>query len=283
MKAPPFDYHRPRTIDETIEALQRYGGDAKLLAGGQSLMPMMNFRLLAPAVLVDINHLPDLDNVHEAADGLRIGALTRLFVLETSNLVRAGYPIVTAAMRHVAHLAIRNRGTIGGSISHADPAAELPMLLMLLDAAISVSGPGSSRTIAAKDFFHTSLVTDLAENELVTDIILPPLSSCHGWGFQEVARRAGDFALAAVGTILQIEDGFVKEARIGLMGVAETPLRVDAAEQMLIGEPPSADLFAAAGKVAQDIAKPESDLHASADYRRHLIAILTKRALAQAV
>ncbi len=282
MKPPPFDYLRAKSIDDAIDTLERYGDDAKLLAGGQSLMPMMNFRLLAPAVLVDINHLPNLGNVRKVTKGLLIGALTRQFVLETSVIIRQEYPVVSAAMRHVAHLAIRNRGTIGGSVCHADPAAELPMLLILLDAAMSVAGPGYNRTVAAKDFFRAALVTDVAANELVTDILLPSLTVRHSWGFQEVARRAGDFALAAVGTILEVEDDTIKEARIALMGVAATPLRVTAAERKLIGERPSPELFKLAAQLARDSAEPESDLHASADYRRHLVAVLTERALEQA-
>jgi carbon-monoxide dehydrogenase medium subunit len=266
MKPPPFEYLRPDSVAETVAALVRHGGEAKLLAGGQSLMPMLNFRLLAPAVLVDINRIPGLSGIEEtAAGGLRLGALTRHRALETSALAAERFPIVAAAMAQVGHLAVRNRGTIAGSLCHADPAAEWPLLALLLEAEIAVAGATGTRDIAAADFFASALETTLAADEMVTAIRLPALAEGHRWGFQEVARRAGDFALAAAGVVLEMAGGRIAAARIALTGAGATPLRARAAEALLAGQEPAPGLFAAAAEAAREAASPDSDLHASAD------------------
>jgi CO/xanthine dehydrogenase FAD-binding subunit len=275
VKPAAFDYLRPGSVDEAVAQLARHGGDAKILAGGQSLVPLLNFRIVRPSVLVDINRLTALDFIEAHGDGLRIGALARHHTLETSSLVRERFPALAAAMRHVAHLAIRNRGTIGGSLSHADPAAELPMMALLLDAEIWTSGGRH----AADGFFLGPLTTTLAEDELVTEIALPALRPNTGWGFEEFSMRHGDFALAAVATTLTAADGKVSEARLGTAGVGETPLRLRAVEAMLVGESFTPELAAEAARLARAAVDPPSDLRASADYRRHLVAALMERAL----
>lgn len=279
MKPPPFDYVRAGSVEEAVSVLDARGGDAKVLAGGQSLMPMLNFRLLAPAVLLDINRVPGLDGIGETADGLRIGALVRHRRLEASPAVQVGFPIVTAAMAHVAHLAIRSRGTFAGSLSHADPAAELPMLAVLLDARITVAGPNGRRLVEARDFFDSALTTTLDETEIVTAIDLPALPAGAGWGFEEVARRLGDFALAAVGAIVTLRDGKAETVRLAVAGAGETPLRLAAAERTIAGETMSPALFDAAADATNADIDPMTDLHGSTDYRRHLVGVLTRRAL----
>jgi aerobic carbon-monoxide dehydrogenase medium subunit len=282
MKPAPFAYAAPRSVEEAVALLAAENGEAKLLAGGQSLVPMLNFRLLEPAMLIDINGIAGLDGIAETPDGLRIGALARHRALETSPLITARLPIIPAAMAEVAHLAIRNRGTIGGSLAHADPAAELPLLTLLLEAKIVAASARGRRTLAARDFFAAALTTALEPDELVTEIALPGLAAHHGWGFAEFAQRAGDFALAAVGAIVALEAGRCRMARIALGGVGPTPLRADAAEALLRGASPDAAAIAAAARQAAESAEPVSDLHASAEYRRHLVEVLARRALGDA-
>ena len=282
MKPPPFDYARPESVDEAVSLLARHGGDAKLLAGGQSLVPMLNFRLLRPAILVDINRIPGLAGVGEGDGTLRIGALVRHRQLEVSESVRARFPVLRAAVRHVAHLAVRNRGTLGGSLAHADPAAELPLMALLLDATMEATGPSGPRRFAARDFFRSALDTVLDDAEMLIRIEVPLLPPDTGWGFEEVARRAGDFALAAAAATLTLAGGRVAEARLAVMGAHETPLRIAAAEATLEGEPPSRDAVEAAARAARDAVEPWDDLHASADLRRHLVEVLARRALESA-
>ncbi len=282
MKPPLFDYVVPASIDRAIAALADAGGEAKILAGGQSLVPMLNFRLLRPSVLVDINRIPGLAYIEETADSVRIGALTRHFQLETSPVIARHFPVVSCAMTHVAHLAIRNRGTIGGSLSHADPAAELPMLAVLLDAELNIASPSGKRPIAARDFFLDALTVNLGGADIVTEIVLPKLPANSGWGFEEVARRHGDFALAAVAAILTVSGGAIAQARLALTGVGPTPLRVPEAEALLIGHALDAELMSRSMSAVRRAITPESDLHASSDYRRHLAGVLTVRALAAA-
>jgi CO/xanthine dehydrogenase FAD-binding subunit len=283
MKPPAFDYVRPRSLDEAVETLARHRHDAKILAGGQSLVPLLNFRMLRPALLIDINRLPELDTVTEQEDGsIRIGALTRHFALETSRPIARRLPILPCAMTHVAHLAIRNRGTIGGSLSHADPAAELPMLALLLDAEISMRRAGGTRVVAAGDFFVGALVTALEDDEIVTEIAFPSISPAAGWGFEEFAQRSGDFAICAVGAVIDIRDGRIAEARIALMGVDATPVRARQAEQILADQRPDRALIKAAAASARAAVNPSTDLRASADYRRHLVEALGEQVLCTA-
>jgi CO/xanthine dehydrogenase FAD-binding subunit len=283
MKPPVFDYIAATSIDSAVAALAEAGGEAKVLAGGQSLMPMLNFRLLRPSILVDINRIPGLGFIEETPDSIRIGALTRHFALETSPLVARHFPVLSCAMTHVAHLAIRNRGTIGGSLSHADPAAELPMLALLLNAELHIASASGSRTVAARDFFLDTMTVDLDGTELLAEIVLPKLPPRTGWGFEEVARRHGDFALAAVATTLTLSGDRIAQARVALTGVGPTALRATAAETLLTGQRLDDKLTMRAIAAVRETISPETDLHASADYRRHLAGVLTGRALTAAL
>jgi CO/xanthine dehydrogenase FAD-binding subunit len=282
MKPAAFDYVVADSIDAAVAALAAAGGEAKLIAGGQSLVPMLNFRLLRPSILVDINRIPGLALIEERGDAIAVGALTRHHQLETSPVIARHLPVVPAAMAHVAHLAIRNRGTIGGSLSHGDPAAELPMLALLLDAALDIASPTGRRTVAARDFFLGALTVDLAADEMVTGVVFPKLPPTTGWGFAEVARRSGDFALAAVAATLTVTDGAISAARIAMTGVDETAKRASHAETLLTGRTLTPDLVDAAVAAVRAGVTPATDLHASADYRRHLVGVLAGRTLAAA-
>jgi len=282
MKPASFDYIAADSLDMAVAALAAAGADAKIIAGGQSLVPMLNFRLLRPSILVDINRIPGLAFIAETENDIRVGALTRHHQLETSPVIARHLPVVSCAMSHVAHLAIRNRGTIGGSLSHGDPAAELPMLALLLDAEFHIASASAKRTVAARDFFLDALTVDLAGGDIVTEIALPKLPPQTGWGFAEVARRHGDFALAAVAVTLTVVAGAIAQARIALTGVGPTALRAAAAEALLVGHALEPDLTSRAIDGVRAAIEPETDLHASADYRRHLAGVLTGRALAAA-
>jgi carbon-monoxide dehydrogenase medium subunit len=262
--------------------LAEAGDDAKIIAGGQSLVPLLNFRLLRPSILVDINPIGTLAFITETATDIRIGALTRHHQLETSPVIARHLPVLSCAMAHVAHLAIRNRGTIGGSLAHGDPAAELPMMALLLDAELHIVSVSGTRTIAASEFFLDALTVDLAAGEIVTEIVLSKLPPRTGWGFAEVARRHGDFALAAVAATLSIAADSITEVRIALTGVGRTALRVAAAENLLVGQTLTADVSNQVVEAVRAAIEPDTDLHASADYRRHLAGVLTRRALAAA-
>lgn len=282
MKPPPFDYFAADCIEAAIQALADAGGDGKIIAGGQSLMPMLNFRLLRPSILIDINRIPDLAYVRDDGDEIRIGPLTRHRVLETSDLIAKQLPVLHEAMGYVAHLAIRNRGTIGGSLSHADPAAELPMISLLLNARLEVQSNAVRRTIEARDFFLGALTTALEDGDMLVEVRLPKLQEGTGWAFEEVARRSGDFALASVAVIMSSDGDRVSDIRIGMMGVGETPMRATEAENILTGQRYSEDVVAAAVDAIRAAVEPNTDLHASADYRRHLVGILAQQALAKA-
>ena len=281
MKPAAFEYIVADSVEMAVASLAQ-AGDAKIIAGGQSLVPMLNFRLLRPSVLVDINRIPDLAYVREDGGVIRIGALTRHHRLETSPVIARHFPVLTEAMAHVAHLAIRNRGTIGGSLSHADPAAELPMMALLLDAELRVVSASGARAVAARDFFRDALSVDLAEDEIVTEVVLPKLPPNTGWGFAEVARRSGDFALAAVAVTLTLSDGKIAQARIAMTGVAPTARRVTEAEMLLIGQRLDDGVDSDVIEVVRAATEPPTDLHASAEYRRHLVGVLAGRALAAA-
>ena len=279
MKPPEFRYLAARSIDEAIAALAKEGADAKVLAGGQSLTPMMNFRLARPSLLVDLNRIPGLGEIRADRGGLKIGALVRHRAVETSPVVRERQPLLAAAATQVGHLAIRNRGTFGGSIAHNDPAAEFPMAALLLDAKITAKGPSGARTIAAKDFFVSMFTCALAAAEIVTEVEIPDLAASTGWGFEELSRRPGDFAIAAVCATVTVEDGICKAARIAMAGVGPKPLRAVRAEQVLAGAKLDDDVVAKAAAAARDDCDPTGDIQGSADYRRHLVETLAARAL----
>jgi carbon-monoxide dehydrogenase medium subunit len=280
MKPARFKYLRPASLEDALTALGEHADDAKLIAGGQSLVPMLNFRLLAPAVLIDINRLPGLNAATETPDGgLAIGALTRHQTLEWSEAVKRRYPVLNAAVKHIGHLAIRNRGTIGGSLSHADPTAELPLMSMLLDASLTLSSAQGSRTVPARDFFVGTLATALEPNEMLTRVDLPALPDGCSWAFEEFARRCGDYAIAAVGVILRMANGRVAEARIAIAGGGGGPIRAPNAEQTLAGRAVDDAALRDAIHAVDGEIEPVNDLQVSAEYRRHLIGVLTQRAL----
>ncbi|MBP0623754.1 FAD binding domain-containing protein [Cupriavidus consociatus] len=283
MKPAPFDYCAPDSVEEALDILATHGGDAKVMAGGQSLTPMLNFRVVRPNLIVDISRLIELDYVRSSGQGgLTVGALTRHRELETSSLVASRFPVIPETMVNVAHLAIRNRGTIGGSLSHADPAAELPMLTRLLDAEIVVRSTRGERVIASEDFFVAPLTSALEEDEIVVRVEFPGLATGMGWCFQEFARRAGDFALAAVGVLLDVRDGIIHEARVAMMGVGDTPLRRPESEAVLTGSALSDAVVAEAVQAACVSLEPNVDLHASPEFRRHLAGVLMERVLRKA-
>lgn len=279
MKPAPFDYVRAATVDEAVAILAGSNGEAKVLAGGQSLVPMLNFRVVDVPLFVDINGIEGLDRIEETdGGGLRIGALTRHSTLETSNLVKDRFPVMHEAMKHVAHLAIRNRGTIGGSLSHADPAAELPTMAVLLNATIITANASGGREISAAEFFIAPLTTSLTPDEIVVAVDLPGLPQGSGYGFEEFAQRRGDFGIAGVAAIVKMDGQIVTKARIALMGLHDIPMRAHGAEAALVEN--GIDAAAAAARQEAD---PMTDLHGSAEYRRHLAEALTRRALITAI
>lgn len=282
MKPAPFDYFLARDIDSAVSALAGANGEAKLIAGGQSLVPMLNFRLLRPSLLVDINGIADLSFIRDGGNDIRIGATTKHRQLKDSPLIASELPVLREAMHHVAHLAIRNRGTIGGSLSHADPAAELPMMSLLLDAEFEIASPAGRRIIPASDFFLGALTSALADNDMLVEIRIPKLALGTGWAFEEIARRSGDFAVACVAVVVTRQANMIESIRIALTGVAQTPMRAADAEGVLAGRPLSDIDVDAAIEAIRAAVEPNTDLHASADYRRHVIGVLAKRAIKQA-
>ena len=284
MKPPAFDYAAPKTVDEAVALLTSHEGDAKILAGGQSLMPLLNMRLARPGLLVDIARVDGLDTIREVDGSLMIGAMTRQRAVEHSELVRSRFPLLHTAILNIAHPQNRNQGTVGGSLAHADPAAELPAIALVLDAEFRAVGPAGERRIKAADFFVTYLTTALEPTEVLTEVRFPALPPRSGWSFIELARRHGDFALTGVVARLATDGaGRCSTAQIVLFGVANTPIRAHTAEQLLIGETCGVPLFERAGQLAsQAIEEPLSDVHASADYRRDLARVLTRRALTEA-
>src|SRR5438552_4144335 len=267
MKPAPFDYYAPTSVDETCSLLARYGGDAKLLAGGQSLVPLLALRLAQPAVLIDLNGVRELDYIHANGDGLAIGAITRQRTLERSSVVREKCPLLPAAAAWIGHPQIRNRGTIGGSLAHADPAAELPALATILDATFTiVDARGTKRTLKPDEFFITFLTTALGPDDLLSEVYFPSLPAGAGWSFVEVALRHGDFALVgAAATVTLDSTRTCSDVRIVLIGVAPTATRSPSAEQALINQKPDElTIAAAASEVVKDI-HPSGDIHASAE------------------
>lgn len=285
MKPAPFDYAAPATLEEAVALLKSNVGVAKILAGGQSLVPLLNMRLARPALLIDLNRVADLEYVREQDGHLAIGSMTRLRTLERSDLLRGHLPLLHAAIRLVAHPQIRSRGTLGGSLAHADPAAECPAVALALDAELRALGPRGTRSIPAAKFFVTYLTTALDPAEILTEVRLPVLPRDTGWSIVEVSRRHGDFAMAgAVATVSLGRSGKIATTRIVLFGTGPTPFRPHAAEDGLLGERPAETLLARAARVAaEEIDEPLSDLHASSDYRRHLANVVVRRALAEAI
>jgi carbon-monoxide dehydrogenase medium subunit len=282
VKPPPFEHHIVGSIDEATSALAEFGDEAKILAGGQSLMPLLNLRLARPSHLIDINRVAELDGIANG-NGVQMAAVTRHRTVERSPVVKAANPLVADAIRWIGHAAIRNRGTIGGSLAHSDPSAELPLLLVTLGGSVEVRSARGGRTIAAEDLFDGFLTTTLQPDELLTSARFPALDPGAGWSFQEFSRRSGDFGVVSAAVTLQIADGICSDARIGLAGVAGTPIRLREAESALIGERPSSGLIDEAARAATARLEPASDLHGTSAYRRHLAITLLKRGLHEAL
>ncbi|MDR7495258.1 MAG: xanthine dehydrogenase family protein subunit M [Armatimonadota bacterium] len=283
MKAAPFGYLAPAGREEALWALRRYGADAKVLAGGQSLVPLLAMRLARPAVVVDLNRIADLAYVRPVDGGLAIGAMTRQRTVEHDPQVAAQAPLLREAVRWVGHPQIRNRGTVGGSLAHADPAAELPAVAVVLDAQLVLANARRTRTVAASDFFTGYLTTALEPDELLVEIRVPALPADAGWAFLEVARRHGDFALVGVAALLRRDaGGRISDARLAVVGVGHGPVRVPDAEQALVGRQASAAVASEVGRLVEGALDPPDDIHATARYRRHVAGVLAARAVVEA-
>jgi carbon-monoxide dehydrogenase medium subunit len=283
LKLPVLDYASPRSVAEAVQLLARHDGEAKVISGGQSLMPMLAFRLASPKLLIDLRHVPELDRIAIDDNGVELGAKVRWRDIETDRRLDTTHPLLVAAIKHVAHYQIRNRGTVGGSIAHADPAAEMPAIAVTCDAEIVVVGPAGRRSIPAVEFFVGPLLTMLTPSEIVVAVRLPPWPRQRRYGFEEFARRQGDFALAGVAVFYdQDADGRIRNSHIGAFGVGDTPLRLSAAEQTLEGEKPNATAFAPVVQAGMAGVTPQGDIHADARYRRALLGTLLDRALQRA-
>jgi len=282
VKPAKFDYHRPASIDEAVAILDRYQGEARVLAGGQSLVPMMNFRLATPAAIIDLNRLPGLGEV-TAADGVvAIGAMARQRQLEFDPVVAGRLPLLREALGWIGHLPTRTRGTIGGSIAHADPAAEIPMVLQALAGGIVVRGRGRERRIAAQDLFLAPLTTALEPDEILTEVHLPAMPSGAGYAIEEFARRKGDFAIAAIAVMLVRDGERCMTARLATAGIGPVPVRLGDAEAILEARGLGEAAVAASAQRAAELVAPMADHNASADFRRHLTGVLTRRAVVKA-
>jgi len=281
MKPASFDYHDPTTLDEALDLMSRYGDQARPLAGGQSLVPLMNFRLLRPAHIIDLNGVKELNYLKVENGTLRIGATTRQRQLERSLEVTQHWPLLRDATAFIGHIQIRNRGTVGGSLAHAFPSAELPVAMVTLDGSMLIRAQTGQRIVRAEGFFLSYMITALEPNELLTEIQLPALPADSGWSYQEVSRRHGDFALAGAASVVALDgNGNIAHARLTLTGT--TPIRAAEAEQSLLGEKPTEALFKNAAVRATENLEQDSDIHASAEYRRCACQALARRALAQA-
>ena len=284
MKPPKFEYLAPTSLDEALALLAAHGDEAKVLAGGQSLVPLLNFRLVRPGYLVDLNDIRELAYIRQENGRVAIGALTRQRALETSTLVSDRVPLLADAMPQIGHVQIRNRGTIGGSLAHADPAAELPAVVAALDGELVVRGAGGERVLRADEFFVAYLTTALRPTELLVEVRLPVVPPRTGTAFLEVSRRHGDFALVGVAASLTLDDGGVcTRCAIALIGVGPAPVVALAAAGRLVGAVPTIEAFADVGQLAAADLRPDGDLHASSQYRRHVAGVLTRRALARAL
>jgi aerobic carbon-monoxide dehydrogenase medium subunit len=279
MKLPPFDYEAPQTISEAVELLAEHGDEASVLAGGQSLIPLLALRLARPAVLIDINGIDELSGVSATNGSTAIGAMTREYAAEESERVADAVPLLAAALPLIGHEAIRSRGTIGGSLAHGDPAAELPAVARALDAEFVVRGQSGDRVVPAAEWFEGYLTTSRRPDELLVEVRFPTAGPGTGVSFQEVARRHGDFAIVGLAASLTLSDGAISDARLAFAGLSDVPVRAAAAEDLLIGETPSTELFDEAARRATADADPPADLHGSSEYRKTIAAALVRRAL----
>ena len=279
MKLPAFDYATPETLDEAIALLAAGEGNARPIAGGQSLVPMLAFRLAGPSMLVDLRRIPGLDRISISESGTSLGAKVRWCDIEADRQLRAAHPLLAAAVACVAHYQIRNRGTVGGSLAHADPAAELPGIAVTCDAEIVVAGSSGTRTISAADFFLGPMVTALEPDELIVELRLPRWPAQRRWAFEEYARQRGAFALAGIALFYDERDGRAQDVHIGVIGASSHLHRITAAEAVLNDRVVDAEAIAAAARAAMDAVDPVSELDVSADYRRALVGTLLERGL----
>ncbi|HEX3923100.1 MAG TPA: xanthine dehydrogenase family protein subunit M [Streptosporangiaceae bacterium] len=279
MKLPQFAYEAPATVAEAVDLLADYQDEANVLAGGQSLVPLLALRLARPAVLIDINGLDELAGVSVTDDRVVIGAMTREYMAEESATVSAAVPLLAAALPLIGHEAIRSRGTIGGSLAHADPAAELPAVARALEAEFVVRSRSGERVIPAADWFEGYLSTSRRPDEILVEVWFPVAGPDSGAAFQEVSRRHGDFAMVGLAVSLTLADGAISDARLAFSGIADVPVRAAEAEALLVGEEPSAELFAAAARRATAAIEPPADLHGSSEYRQKVAAVLVRRGL----
>jgi carbon-monoxide dehydrogenase medium subunit len=282
VKPASFDYHAPASIADATEVLARADGDASILAGGQSLVPLLNMRIARPGTLVDLRRIGDLAYIEERDGGLAVGAMTRQRTVHESQVVKERCPLLHEALGLVGHVPIRSRGTVGGSIAHADPAAELPAVLVALSGTVTLASSSGERTVDAEDFFKGFLTTAVEPGELVREVFLPATSPGSGSCFVEVARRHGDFALAGVGAQITLDGQTCIAVGLGLNGVGATPCRPHEAERRLTGEPLTDDAIGLAAQTVKESVKPTSDIHAAGEFRAHLAGVLTKRALTTA-
>src|SRR5262245_35364856 len=283
MKPAPFEYERASDLASALAALARHGREAKVLAGGQSLIPMLNLRLACPERLIDVGRLDELRYIRLDGNELRIGALTTHNAVLRSTEVAEHCPIMLEAYRLVSHHSVRNRGTIGGNLCHNDPASEMPLVVNLLGATLIARSASAERAIVAETFFKGDFETALEPSELLVEIRIPIPAKGHGWSFQEVSQRKGDFALVAAGALLTLENGTCRDVRLGFRNVGERIFRLNVVEAQIEGQSPSERLFAAAASAAMDAVDPPAELHADADYRRDLVEALTERVLAKAL
>ena len=279
MKLPPFAYEAPTTVAEAVDLLAEHLDEASVLAGGQSLIPLLALRLARPEVLIDINGLAELSGISAIDGGVAIGAMTREYVAEESEVVAGAVPLLAAALPLIGHEAIRSRGTIGGSLAHADAAAELPAVARALDAEFVVRGPAGERVIPAAQWFEGYLTTARRSDELLVEVRFPAAAQGTGVSFQEVARRHGDFAIVGLAVSLVLSGGVISDARLAFAGVSDVPVRAAAAEDLLAGERPSAELFDEAARRATGGIDPPADLHGSSDYRKTVAAAIVRRGL----
>src|SRR6266550_3511580 len=279
MKLPHVDYEAPKTVSEAVELLAEHQDEASVLAGGQSLIPLLALRLARPEVLIDINRVDELSGVSGADGRVTIGAMTREYVAEESETVAGTVPLLAAALPLIGHEAIRSRGTIGGSLAHADPAAELPAVARALDAEFAVRGPSGMRVIPAAQWFEGYLTTSRRPDELLAEVRFPAAGPGTGVSFEEVARRHGDFAIVGLAASLTLSEGAISDARLAFAGISDVPVRAVDAEDLLVGQEPSAELFDEAARRATDDIDPPADLHGSADYRKKVAAALVRRGL----
>ena len=284
MKPAPFEYVVPESLEEAISLLGEHGEVGKILAGGQSLGPLLNMRLASPEILIDINRLDELSYIRQRDGYLEIGALARQRTVERSTSIPRTWPLISDAMPYVGHLTLRNRGTVCGSLAHADPAAELPAVATALGAELRIVGPEAERTVSAEDYFVSYMTTDLEPDELLAEVRFPPPQPRTGHAWFEIARRHGDYALVGVAAVLTLrEDNTWGDARLVYTGVAPVPFDAREAAELLVGEQPSEELFAEVAEHAAKASEPGSDVHASGGYRRHLVGVLTRWALGKAL